>query len=289
MKKVPFYAFWLLALALSACNNNDKGKENKTDSVKIAAFTNPGALDGQTTINHKDYYSQLDSTTKRVSFVYADFMNAIKTLDSIYGNAKEIYLFYGAYTPGDVTRYLDNHPTMNRKKDSLKVLNQPCLLFAYQNPNVPDQFTYKDFGTICPPPTSCETHTLIHNPKTFFLPGNLLGFNPQATIDNYQTLYNTDQTNNPLTDKVHFNIDSIRNLVSATADVNKDTIYFFMGAYDNNDAVRYSKSHTNNVSSSTIQNKTCLLFALQTNASAFKYYDFGCICPPANSCVSTFK
>ena len=119
------------------------------------------------------------------------------------------------------------------------------------------------------------------------------GFDPDGMIDNYVKQYYED-ADHPLTSTVKFNIDSIRNIYKAAGVKKNESIYFFMGAYDNNDALRYVKSHPGfNISPGDIKDKTCLLFALYDPTSIandkFDYFDFGTICPPEISCKSTFK
>ena len=291
MKKILFFALWLLIISTTACNNNDKGKETKSDTVRVKAFTDPGAINAKATIDNISFYKRLDNTTKKVSYNYIDFMEAIKSWDSATGStAKEIYLVYGAYTIKDSTWYMTSHRAISKKMYLDSVLNQPCLMMGYADPNNAGKFFYKEFGTICPPPTSCETVALIPNRKEFFATTNYTGFDAAAAIDNFNSLYNTDASQ-PLTEMVKFNIDSIRNLVTAAGTAINSTIYFFMGAYDNNDANRYRDTHPGfNISPTEIQNKTCLLFGLfNTKNQMYSFYDFGTLCPPQNSCASTFK
>ena len=299
MKRLLLYSVCLLMVAATGCNNDDKdsGKEKISDTTKLTAFTDPVASNGQKTIDQKTIASpQLENTTKKVAYIYDDFMQAITSWNTATGKtATEIYMLYAAYTLKDMTHYLDLHRGVTEQIFKDSILGQPCLLMGYPDPANPGKLFYAEFGTICPPPTSCETFALIKNRMQFFDKKEFVypGFDPDEMIDVYNKSYNTEASR-PLTSMVRFNIDSIRNLYKAAGTRKNESIYFFMGAYDNQDAQRYVKSHPGfNIAIGEIQDKTCLLFALfdpmSTGSDKYNYFDFGTICPPENSCKSTFK
>lgn len=306
MKKVLLYVSVLFFVMITGCNNSEKSKERHSDSTNVLdkkdtirlTATDPGAKNGIATIDNKTtIYKSLENTTIKVAYVYNDFIEAIDSWNTQSGTVvTDIYMVYAAYTMNDMNWYVSNHKHVTEKIFKDSILNQPCLLMGYPDPQSAGKLLYKEFGTICPPPTSCETFAVIPNKKKFFSSKDKMiypGFSPEDMISNYFHTYDTDNER-PLTSTVKFNIDSIKNLYKNAGAKKNDNIYFFMGAYDNGDAQRYVKTHPGfDISIGSIQDKTCLLFALfdptSPNEDKYNYFDFGTICPPENSCKSTFK
>ncbi len=289
MKKIIFSALCVLFIAGTGCNNDDKSKATTSDSSavkekgdkgKVKAFTDPSATDGAATIKNLTLYPGLNNMTQRVKFNYNDFKTFITSMNGIFGsNAQEIYLQFAALTKDDTARYIQSHPGLS-EGDKKTLLNKPYLLIGYDNPQAKGTLIYKDLATICPPPTSCQTRAMVPN-KYITTIASPPSFSPSASIDDFNANYNSG---NDMTETVKFNIGIIDSI--ATANKAAD-IYFWLGAYTNPDAVRYSKSHTGNISPGDIDGKLCLLFAT-FDGTNYTYFDFGTICPPESSCKTSF-
>jgi hypothetical protein len=108
--------------------------------------------------NYRDLYDSavdpIHQLTQYVKFDIAGIKFVVDSLNSVNRiNADHIYFTMAAYTGKDADRYVKTHPGTTKSE----IDNKTCLLFTYKDPKVTG-FTYLDFGTICPPPTSCQTH-----------------------------------------------------------------------------------------------------------------------------------
>lgn len=309
MKKVFYYVICLQLIGAPGCNDNNKNKDTNTDSTGTVAKQDPtrdqmksyfaSALPGfnpQATIQNLSKYPDLSTKTKTVNFSYENVIHFIDSLDKKFQvKATVIYFVYGAYTPSAVNWYLTHHKTLTHK-DSLAILNQPCLVIAYKAPD--GQFIYasEDIGTICPPPNSCESAASYPLP---FALSPLAGFDPGPTIANYNVQYQDGKNPiHPLTQRVRFDIAAIKQLDTLNGGGSLPTdIYFATGAYTSADADRYVGTHPTSppnppITASEIVDRTCLLLAFKAPnskaAALLNYYDIGTICPPPNSCETPF-
>ena len=275
--------------------SNDSTTVEKKDSIAVVSnpifATDPAALDpGATMAKLSVQYPELeDKLTKKVKFNYVQFLEEIATLDARYEDpATDIYLAYGAYTYQDAKRYVANHPKLTKTYIDT-IFQRPCLLFAYKDPRpAATTLYYKDFGTLCPPPTSCSSDFTIL--KTRAAPPPRL--DAGATIEFYNDTYN--HTNSyTMTETVKFSIAGIKNLVESldkTTGNKTEDIYFTMGAYTKDDAERYVKARPGaGISEKSIEGQQCLFFTYYSKSEDKYYYmDVGTICPPTESCNSDF-
>lgn len=275
MKRIIFSALWLLIITAPSCNDDKtKGK----DKNNIVAVDGPGARQPQQTIDTltKVYPVFTDSLRESVKFIYKDFKDSAAKMQT-----KEVYLVYGAYTPDDVSRYLSTHPKIS-KTDSALYVNRPCLLVGFKDAS--SKFSYSDFGTLCPPPGSCETFFMF--PEKMKVT-HLTALNPNATISNYFATYDKNPANHLTTTMMKFNIDSITSYVDSLNKLNKPLanatdIYFQFGAFTAQDTSKYF-SDKRGPATAPILGKPYLLFVYKdANKANIKYLDFGIVYPPGN-------
>ena len=166
---------------------------------------------------------------------------------------------------------------------------------TYKDPNLTnDNPTFSDFGSLCPPPNSCESFftTYRGGKKSKFT--TFADFDPAATIENYNTVFMGNS--NRLTEAVKFNIAGIIHLKDSldalyNTSVPTPNIYFSFGAYNSDDADRYInvRPKSSYIKKSDIVDKICVLFAYKkSEKDGFLYFDVGTICPPAESCSTDF-
>jgi hypothetical protein len=119
--------------------------------------TQAGFNPDSTINNYRKLYDRavdpVQQLTQYVKFDIAGIKYLVDSLNSVnHIKADHIYFSMGAYTGEDAGRYIKTHPGTTKNE----IDNRTCLLFAYKDPKVTG-FTYLDFGTICPPPASCQT------------------------------------------------------------------------------------------------------------------------------------
>ena len=96
--------------------------------------------------------------TEMVKFDYSGILTCVEALNNKSGSAaKYIYFALGSYTHADAERYVNKHVSQKPSDHIIiaQIENKPCLLFGYKDPLKAGTFIYQDFGSICPPPTSC--------------------------------------------------------------------------------------------------------------------------------------
>jgi hypothetical protein len=274
MKKVIFSALWLLLIAATGCNDQDKTKENTNNNIAMgdpSARQPNGMIDtlGQAFPIFSGSKYNKDSLKELVKFDYTAFKNTI-------GNAKEVYLVYGALTSNDTVRYLATHTVDPSEHDSF--CNRPCLLVYYKDAS--GKFTYSDFGSLCPPPYSCASYFMNHTGTGPVIPP----LDPTATTKNYFTKYDTSKTNPLTTTMVKFDVALLERYVDS---LNKEkpkgiasNIYFQMAAHNNASTDMYL-SNNSTASRAQILGKPCLLFVYKNaDPASMRYLDFGVVCPP---------
>ena len=117
---------------------------------------------GTTVANYDAQYEEgknpIYPLTQRVKFDIVAMRYLVDSLNRAGSSTSDIYFAMGAYTNSDAQRYVQTHPS-KPPITAGEIQNRTCLLLAFKNltPKAVAQFTYYDFGTICPPPNSCET------------------------------------------------------------------------------------------------------------------------------------
>jgi len=127
---------------------------NKTGQVGF----DPGPTIANYDVQYEDGKNPIHPLTQRVKFDIASIRYLVDSMTRAGTPTTDIYLAMGAYTNADAQRYVSTHPAKPPISAS-DIQDRTCLLFAFKknNPKAVSQFIYYDFGTICPPPNSCET------------------------------------------------------------------------------------------------------------------------------------
>ncbi len=156
------------------------------------------------------------------------------------------------------------------------VLSLPVILLAACNGNSDSKATVDTAKRV-----TSNTATPMLSSCTGKFPLAFSYDNTKANLwNNYKSLANS-------TEKVKFDYTTFKNFASIGK---ANEIYLVYGAYTDDDTKAYHLTHPNSKYDS-IFNKPCLLVAYDTPGSTDLTYanDFGSLCPPPNSCYTTFQ